>query len=123
MNYVTSDGKVFRNPLALSGGAVCYNPTPEMLASAGYFPAAAPAPASSGGTVRKVCKFDRYKVILALGDTWPQKKAELEAAGLLDLFMAAPYLSTADEFFAPIYDDLPPEEKRLLHRECRYEGR
>lgn len=28
--------------------------------------------------------------------------------------------ATADEFFGPIYDDLSPEEKQLLHKECRY---
>ncbi|MBR6240695.1 MAG: hypothetical protein IKQ82_04485 [Lentisphaeria bacterium] len=120
MTYVNSDGKVFKEPLALPDGAVCYNPTPEMLAQAGYYPKPPEsAPASSGGQLR-VYKFDRYKVILALGDGWAAKRAELEAAGLLDLFMAAPYLSTADEFFKAIYDDLPPEEKRVLHTECRY---
>ena len=122
MIYVNKDGKVFREPLALQNGAVCYNPTPAMLAEAGYFPAPRTAPATSGGQLKRVYKFDRYKVIRALGDGWPAKKAELEAAGLLDLFMAAPYLSTADEFFKAIYDDLPPEEKRLLHKECRYVG-
>ena len=79
-------------------------------------------PVSSGGIVRRVYKFDRYKVILALGDGWEQKCAELKSAGLYDLFMAAPYLSTDDPLFAAIYRDLPIEEKRVLHRECRYDG-
>lgn len=123
MIYVNSSGKVFKEPLAMPNGAVCYNPTPAMLAEAGYFlKPPETAPVSSGGSL-KVYKFDRYKVILALGDGWAVKKAELEAAGLLDLFMAAPYLSTGDEFFKAIYDDLSVEEKRLLHTECRWEGR
>ena len=122
MTYVNSDGKVFREPLAMPNGAVCYNPTPAMLAKAGYFPKPPEsAPVSSGGQI-KVYKFDRYKVILALGDGWAQKRAELEAAGMLDLFMAAPYLSTDDPLFKEIYDDLSVEEKRLLHKECRYHG-
>ena len=122
MVYVNNDGKAFREPLAMPNGAVCYNPTPAMLAKAGYFPKPPEsAPVSSGGGVR-IYKFDRYKVILALGDGWAQKRAELEAAGMLDLFMAAPYLSTDDPLFKEIYDDLSVEEKRLLHKECRYHG-
>ena len=122
MIYVNSSGKVFKEPLAMPSGAVCYNPTPSMLAEAGYFPKPPePAQVSSGGQI-KVFKFDRYKVILALGDGWAVKRAELEAAGMLDLFMAAPYLSTDNPIFRPIYDDLSVDEKRLLHRECRWEG-
>ena len=61
-------------------------------------------------------------MILALGDGWELKSAELKAAGLYDLFMAAPYLSTGDPLFYGIYKSLSAEEKRVLHRECRYDG-
>ena len=114
MRWIDQNGKFFTPPLVI-GGAAHHSPTPELLRRAGYTPYVPPAPPT-----RTVYKFDRYKVILALGDGWEIKKGELEAAGLYDAFMASPYLSTADEIFGPIYEGLSREEKRILHRECRY---
>lgn len=119
--YRKSDGEVFRNPLTLNNGAKVYNPAPELLAEYGYFPVVG-TPVSGGEVSQRVYKFDRYLVITTLGDKWPEKRTELEAAGLLDLFMAAPYLSTADAFFAPVYKKLSQDEKRLLHKNCRLGG-
>ena len=114
MRWINSEGKFFNPPLIIDGAAH-HSPPPELLRRAGYMPYVPPDPPK-----RTVFKFDRYKVILALGDGWAAKKAELEAAGLYDAFMASPYLSTADALFGPIYTGLSPEEKRILHRECRY---
>lgn len=112
-----NDGKPFIPPLRV-GDRVVYNPTYEMLVEAGYTPCGEPPHA----VPEKVYKFDKYKVVVALGEQWEQKKAELVAAGLYDMFMASPYLSTGDPFFKKVYDALSPQEKSILHRECRYLG-
>ena len=118
MKQYEKDGRPFVPPLHV-GDHVVYNPTHEMLTAAGY----TVREDSSGGAAKsKVYKFDKYKIVIALGDKWAQKKTELVTAGLYDMFMASPYLSTGDPFFKSVYDRLTPEEKSILHRQCRYMG-
>lgn len=65
-------------------------------------------------------KYDQLKIIRAMGDGWAAKRDELETAGLLDQFYTAPYLSTADDVFAPIFAALTEEQKTLLDTQCQW---
>ena len=65
-------------------------------------------------------RYSKLKLIRALGEAWREKRDELEAAGMLDEFMAAQYLATDDPVFGAIYDHLTDEEKRILDEECTY---
>lgn len=114
MRWIDQNGNFFNPPLIIDG-VEHHSPSPELLIKAGYTPY---TPISKPS--KRVYKFDRYKVITVLGTGWVTKKAELEKAGLYDLFMAAPYLSTGNEIFAQIYRNLSKEEKQLLHQNCRY---
>ena len=108
------DGRVFTPPLIV-GGVAHHSPPPELMLQCGYVP-----DTPERRQPQRVLKFDRYKVILALGEAWPQKKAELEAAGQLDLFMAAPYLSLGDPLFRKVWKTLSDEQKHLLVSKCQY---
>ena len=114
MRWINSEGKFFTPPLIVDGMAHS-SPDPELLLRAGYTPYK-----PEYKPVKTVLKFDRYKVILALGEAWATWKAKLEAAGQLDLFMAAPYLSTGDPLFRAVWAKLTSEERQKLIRECRY---
>ena len=73
MKKYEKDGKAFVPPLHV-GDHVVYNPTHEMLIEAGY----TVREESSGGAAKsRVYKFDKYKIVVALGDKWAQKKTEL----------------------------------------------
>ena len=48
------------------------------------------------------------------------KREELETAGLLDQFYTAPYLSTADDIFAPIFAALTDAQKTILDEQCQW---
>lgn len=113
MRWIDKNGNFFTPPLIV-GGMAHHSPTPELLLRAGYTPYT-----PERKPPKRVLKFDRYKVILALGEAWPQKKAELEAAGQLDLFMAAPYLSLGDPLFVKVWGALSAEERNKLIKECR----
>ena len=115
MRWIDQNGTFFSPPLIIDG--VAHNaPSPEMLYQAGYTPY---APERKPQEPRSL-KFDRYKVITALGEAWATWKAQLEAQGLLDKFMAAPYLSTGDPLFRKVWAKLTAEERQKLIRECRY---
>ena len=86
----------------------------EWYADHGYTteaPVAAPA----------VKRYDQLKIIRALGDGWAAKRAELEVAGLLDKFLVAPYLSSADADFSVVLKTLTDDELALLDDECQRE--
>ena len=65
-------------------------------------------------------RYDQLKIIRALGDGWTAKRDELETAGLLDQFYTAPYLSTADDVFAPIFSALTDDQKSMLDAQCQW---
>lgn len=67
-----------------------------------------------------VKKYDQLKIVRAMGDDWAAKRDELEASGLLDQFYTAPYLSTADDVFAPIFASLTDTERALLDAQCQW---
>ena len=113
MNWM-KDGKIFSPPLTV-GGVAHHSPTPELLLEAGYVPCT-----TEMRQPKRVLKFDRYKVILALGDAWEEKKAELVAAGLFDKFMASPYLSLGDPRFRKVWKSLTAGQKHLLLSQCQY---
>ena len=114
MHWVDQQGNFFNPPLIVDGVAH-HSPSPELLLSAGYTPYT-----PKNKPANHALKFDRYKVILALGENWATWKAQLEAQGLYDAFMASPYLSTGDELFHKVWIKLSKEEKLQLIKECRY---
>ncbi len=69
----------------------------------------------------EIRRYDQLKIIRALGEGWTAKRAELEAAGLLDKFLVASHLSTADEDFAAVLKTLTDDERALLDGKCRRE--
>lgn len=114
MYWKDQDGKLFTPPLIIDGMAH-YSPNPELLFRAGYTPYI-----PEHKSPKKVFKFDRYKVILALGEAWGTWKTRLEEQGLYDAFMAAPYLSTGDPLFQNVWSELSKEDRHRLMKECRY---
>ena len=111
----TKNGKPYDGKLILSDGTRVWGASDDMLRENGYV--WVESPTSEPGPKR----YSKLKVIRALGDAWAEKKAELEAAGVYDLFMAAQFLSTDDPAFGPVYEHLTAEEKRILDEECLYE--
>ena len=114
MRWIDQNGNFFTPPLIVDGMAH-HSPGPELLLHAGYTPYT-----PEYKPPKRVLKFDRYKVILALGEAWTTWKAKLEEQGLYDAFMAAPYLSLGDPLFVKVWAKLTPEERTKLIRECRY---
>ena len=76
MKKYEKDGIPFVPPLHV-GDHVVYNPTHEMLVAAGYSPSEEP---QTAGGQPKVYRFDKYKIVVALGDQWEQRKEQLIAA-------------------------------------------
>ena len=114
MRWIDQNGNFFTPPLVIDGMAHS-SPGPELLLRAGYIPYT-----PEHKPVKRVLKFDRYKVILALGQEWATWKAKLEEQGLYDAFMASPYLSTGDPLFVKVWAKLSKEERQKLIKECRY---
>lgn len=109
------DGVVYTGKLVLPDGTRKWGASDEELLANGW-EWVEPAPPEPGPK-----RYSKLKIIRALGEAWPQKKAELEAAGVLDQFMAAQFMAEDDPGFAPVYASLTDEEKRILDEECRYE--
>ena len=115
MKWIDRDGHMFAPPLVVDG-VEHHSPSSELLLRAGYHPYT-----PERRPTKRVLKFDRYKVILALGEAWTEKRAELEATGQLDLFMASPYLSLGDPLFRAVWKTLSVEQKYTLITKCKYE--
>ena len=110
------NGEVYNGVLDENGWTT-WGASDEQLQQAGYEwvespPLEPPEP--------KPKRYSKLKVIRALGEGWKDKRDELEAAGMLDEFMAAQYLATDDPVFGAIYSHLTNEEKRILDEECAY---
>lgn len=114
MLWKDAEGNLFSPPLVINGVAH-HSPSSALLLEAGYIPYVPEKPVKS-----HVYKFDRYKVITALGATWGRWKDQLVSQGLYDAFMAAPYLSTGDPLFLQVWSKLSKEERLQLIKECRY---
>ena len=111
------DGKLFDGRLEIDGHVsfVAGEPDPELMLSLGWEEYIPPIPEPEPP------KYSKRKVILALGEGWADKKEELEAAGVYDLFVNSEYLCTDDPVFAAVYENLTDEEKHILNTECLYE--
>lgn len=114
MRWIDKNGNFFTPPLIVDG-MVHHSPAPELLLRAGYTPYT-----PEHKSTKRVLRFDRYKVILALGEAWPVWKAKLEEQGLYDAFMASPYLSLGDPLFVEVWRKLSKAERQQLIRECQY---
>ena len=96
----------------------CVNPTPEQYRENGWT-WQEPQPPEPAPPAPK--RYSKLKIIRALGDGWAAKKAQLEAAGVLDEFMAAQFMAEDDPAFGAVYSHLTDEEKRILDEECLYD--
>lgn len=110
------NGQIFAGRLAIDGRVsfIAGEPPAELMRSLGYEEYTPPAPEPAPE------RYSKLKIIRALGDKWAAKKAELEAAGVLDEFMAAQYLAEDDPAFAAVLAALSDAEKEIL-KGCRYE--
>lgn len=112
------DGQIFNGKLKIDGADVFFDrnaePDPELMRSLGWEEYTPPPPPPK--------RYSKRKIIIALGlDAWADKRAELEAAGVYELFSQSTYLCVDDETFAAIYSNLTAEEKRILDEECLYD--
>ncbi len=108
--------EIFNGRLVIDGRTafIVGEPPAELMRSVGYEEYTPPAPEPAPE------RYSKLKIIRALGDKWAAKKAELEAAGVLDEFMAAQYLAEDDPAFAAVLAALSDAEKEIL-KGCRYE--
>ena len=116
--WIDKDGKAYPvlKKIILGDYVIC-NPTKEQIIEAGYewrepTPPEPPAPVPQ--------RYSKYKIIKALGDQWPTYKAEIEAAGLYDLFLSAEYLEEGDPLFDGFIATIPEELKEKLN-ECLWD--
>lgn len=105
-NGIPYNGRLHAN------GCIKWGASDEELRANGYVWVEPPVPPK---------RYSKRKVILALGEAWAEKKAELEAAELYDLFVNSEYLCVDDPTFAAVYEHLTDEEKRILDEECLYD--
>lgn len=108
------DGKTYTGGGIVVAGMWHSTPTAEMFRAAGWTWTEPPAP------VPLPKRYSKLKVIRALGEGWAAKKAELEAAGVLDEFMAAAFLDESDPAFAAVLATLTEAEREALAG-CEYE--
>lgn len=107
------DGVIYTGGGVVLDGKRYWFPTDEQFIAAGwarYTPPPAPK------------RYSKLKVIRALGSGWEAKKAQLEAAGLYDQFVAAAFLAEDDPAFAPVYASLTDDEREMLDTECLYDA-
>ena len=114
------DGVIYQNGGIYLDGMWYSNPTPEQFRAAGY-EWREPAPPEPEPAPPAPKRYSKLKIIRALGDGWAAKKAQLEAAGVLDEFMAAQFMAEDDPVFGAVYSHLTDEEKRILDEECQYD--
>ena len=111
----TKDGKTYTGGgIIAADGKWHSTPTREMFIAAGCTWQEPPAPEPEPK------RYSKLKIIRALGEGWAAKKAELEAAGLLDQFMAAQYLAEDDPAFAAVLATLTEAEREALTG-CEYD--
>lgn len=112
----TKDGKTYTGGgIIAADGRWHSTPTREMFIAAGWTWLEPPAPEPEPK------RYSKLKIIDALGEAWPEKQAELEAAGIYEKFTQATFLSTDYPAFAAIYNNLTDEERRILDEECLYD--
>lgn len=104
------DGK----PLWGKDGYWIFHPTDAQMREAGYEWVEPPAPEPP------TKKYSKLKIIRALADDWATYKAQIEAAGVLDQFMAAEYLAENDPVFAAFLATVPEDVKSRLD-ECLWD--
>ena len=105
------DGVIYQSGGIILDGKRYWRPTDEQFEAAGW-QRDTPPPAPK--------RYSKLKIIRALGAGWAAKKAELEAAGLYDQFMAAQFMAEDDPAFAAFCETLTEEERAALE-ECLYD--
>jgi len=112
--WIDKNGVIYHGGGIVLDGMRHFNPSPEQFRAAGYAEYVPPAPDPAPK------RYSKLKIIRALGDGWAEKKAELEAAGLLDQFMAAAWFAEDDPAFAAFRETLTDGERATLE-ECGYD--
>ena len=116
--WIDKNGVIYRGGGIIIDGMRVFpvgEPDPELMRKAGYKEYVPPTP------IPAPPKYSKRKIILALGEGWLEKKTELEAAGVYDLFANSTYLCVDDPTFQAVYEHLTEEEKRILNEECLYD--
>lgn len=109
------DGKPWDGePLWGADGYWIFHPTDAQMRESGYVWVEPPAPEPPPK------KYSRLKIVRKLGESWPNMKTQIEAAGLLEEFNYADYLDETDEHFAQFLRNLPQELKEQLN-DCLWE--
>jgi hypothetical protein len=103
------DGKTYTGGGVVVDGVRHLAPTQEQFREAGWTWTEPPPK-----------RYIKLKVIRALGEGWADKREELEAAGLLDQFMAAAFLDESDPAFAAVLATLTEAEREALAG-CEYD--
>ena len=116
--WINKDGKVFTGTSVIVDGYRFFNPSAEVLRRAGYEWIEPPAPPLPEPLPKR---YSKLKIIRTLGDDWPTYKAQIEAAGFLDQFMAAEFLAENDPVFAAFLANVPEDLKARLD-DCRWEA-
>ena len=112
--WVDKDGKIFAGSSLVYNGRRIFNPTDAQMRDAGYEWIEPPAPEPLPK------RYSKLKIIRTLGDDWETYRAQIEAAGFLDQFMAAEYLAADDPVFAAFLENIPEEVKEKLDK-CLWE--
>ena len=110
------DGIVWNGKSIILGDRRIFNPTEEHLKAAGYV-WFEPVPVEP---VEVPKRYSTLKIIRKLGEAWETYRAQLEAAGVLDQFFAANYLSADDPVFMAFIVNVPEELKAQLD-DCLWE--
>lgn len=108
------DGKVFSGGSIVNNGRRIFNPTDAQMRDAGYEWVEPPAPEPPPK------RYSKLKIIRSLADDWATYKTQMEAAGVLDQFMAAEYLAENDPVFAAFLATVPEDVKARLD-ECLWD--
>lgn len=112
--WIDKNGVIYHGGGIVLDGMRHFNPSPEQFRAVGYTEYIPPTPEPAPK------RYSKLKIIRALGDGWAAKKAQLEAAGLYDLFMAAQFMAEDDPAFAAFCATLSDEERAKLE-ECIYD--
>ncbi len=108
------DGKPFSGTSVIVGNRRIFNPSDATMLASGYHWEEPPAPEPPPK------RYSRLKIVRVLGEAWPEYKAQIEAAGLLDEFTYAEYLAEDDPVFSAFLESVPEEVKELLD-ECLWD--
>lgn len=112
------DNEIWNGKSVVVGDRRIFNPKPEQLKAAGFI-WEEPVPVEP---IEIPKRYSTLKIIRKLGEAWETYRAQLQAAGVLDQFFAANYLSADDPVFMAFIANVPEELKAQLD-DCLWEDK